>query len=325
MTGSSSRFGFLRGLSEHGTIIALVVLFACAAYFEPPFLSRFNMSAIAFQYSVIGLIALGQFCIVVTGGIDLSQGSVIGLGAVACAMASASLGIPAGIAAAAIVGIAIGLLNGVIVAYTRIPPFVVTLGTMSLARGLSLIATNAQPVPLGDPSLMSLPSLRFFDVPASILFFFLCAILLAAFLAKWPLGRAIYAVGGHEENARLTGLSIARVKLVVYALSGLLGGLAGVLMAARMGTGHPLAGTGYELVSISAVIIGGASLFGGIGRMSGLVAGVLLLGVLDSAINLSGLSPDVQGAVKGTIVLLALALSQFSQFNQIKSKGRVRA
>jgi ribose transport system permease protein len=319
---TASRFGFLRGLSEHGTILALIVLFACAAYFEPPFLSRFNLSAIAFQYSVIGLIALGQFCIVVTGGIDLSQGSVIGLGAVACAMASASLGIPAGIVAAAVVGIAIGLLNGVLVAYTRIPPFVVTLGTMSLARGLSLIATNAQPVPLGDASLMSLPGLRLFDVPVSILFFFACAIVLAFFLAKWPLGRAIYAVGGHEENARLTGLSIARVKLSVYALSGLLGGLAGVLMAARMGTGHPLAGTGYELVSISAVIIGGASLFGGIGRMSGLVAGVLLLGVLDSAINLSGLRPDMQGAVKGTIVLLALAVSQF---NQIRSKGRVRA
>jgi ribose transport system permease protein len=322
MTRPPSRFAFLRGLSEHGTVLALAVLFACAAYFEPPFLSRFNLSAIAFQYSVIGLIALGQFCIVVTGGIDLSQGSVIGLGAVACAMASAVFGIPGGIVAAALVGIVIGLLNGALVAYTRIPPFVVTLGTMSLARGLSLIATNAQPVPLGDASLMSLPSQRLFEVPVSLLFFLACAVVLAVFLAKWPLGRAIYAVGGHEENARLTGLSIARVKLSVYALSGLFGGLAGVLMSARMGTGHPLAGTGYELVSISAVIIGGASLFGGIGRMSGLVAGVLLLGVLDSAINLSGLTPDVQGAVKGTIVLLALAVSQF---NQIKSKGRVRA
>ncbi|MFP6558911.1 ABC transporter permease [Paraburkholderia sp. B3] len=312
----------LRGLGEHGTLIALVVLVACAAWFEPPFLSRFNLSAIAFQYSVIGLIALGQFCAVVTGGIDLSQGSVIGLGAVACAMVSASLGYPAGIAAAAAVGIAVGVLNGLIVSFTRIPPFVATLGTMSLARGLSLTVTGAQPVPLGDATLMSLASLRLFDVPVSFLFFLLCALAMAAFLAGWPLGRAIYAVGGHEENARLTGLRIVRVKLVVYGLSGLAGGLGGVLMASRMGTGHPLAGTGYELVSISAVIIGGASLFGGVGRVSGLVAGVLLLGVLDSAINLSGLTPDLQGAVKGTIVLLALALSQFNQF---RFKGRVHA
>lgn len=322
MTANRANLGHIRALGEHGTVIALVVLFAAAAYLEPYFLTRFNLSAIGFQYSVIGLLALGQFCIVLTGGIDLSQGSAVGVGAVACAMASAAWGIPAGIFTAACVGIALGLLNGIIVSYTRIPPFVATLGTMSLARGLALTVTDAQPVPLGDMRLMSLSSLRWFNMPVSFLFFLFFSVALAMFLTWWQLGRAIYAIGGHEENARLTGLKIVRVKLVVYGFSGFLGGLAGVLMASRMGTGHPLAGTGYELVSISAVIIGGASLFGGLGRVSGLVAGVLLLGVLDSAINLSGLTPDLQGSVKGAIVLAALALSQFNQF---KSKRRVPA
>ena len=302
----------LRGASQHGQILAVIILFAAAAILEPNFLSRFNLSSIAFQYSVIGLIALGQFPVILTAGIDLSQGAIIGITAVIVALVAQGAGYQLGMMAALATGVLIGLITGAIVSFTRIPAFVVTLGMMSIGRGLALTISSGQPIPLLNPAFMELAHLRLFDVPATFVFFILIAILLALFLSQWPLGRALYAVGGHEENARLTGLNIQYIKMLAYAFSGLMSGLAGVLLTARLGTGHPLSGTNYELVSISAVIIGGASLFGGIGRVSGVVAGVLLLGILDSMINLSGISPYVQGTVKGAVVLIALAFSQLS-------------
>lgn len=301
-----------QSLARHGQVVAVVILFGLAAVLEPDFLTQFNLSSIAFQYSVIGLIALGQFPVILTAGIDLSQGSVIGITAVVTAMAAQVMGYQLGIVAALLAGTASGVITGLLVAYTRIPAFVVTLGMMSIGRGLALTISSGRPIPLLNLSFMHLAHLRLLGVPASFAFFLLCAALLALFLTQWPLGRAIYAVGGHEENARLTGLDVPRIKICVYGFSGLMAGFAGVLLTAKIGTGHPLSGTGYELVSISAVIIGGASLFGGIGRTSGIVAGVLLLGILDSVLNLSGVSPYVQGTVKGSIVLIALAFSQYS-------------
>jgi ribose/xylose/arabinose/galactoside ABC-type transport system permease subunit len=298
--------------AQHGQFIAAVILFVLAASLEPDFLTRFNLSSIAFQYSVIGLIALGQFPVILTAGIDLSQGALIGVTAVLTAMVAQVAGYQFGVVAALLVGVAAGVGTGLLVAFTRIPAFVVTLGMMSIGRGLALTISSGQPVPLLDPSFMRLAHLRIFDIPVSFVFFLACAALLSLFLTQWPLGRAIYAVGGHEENARLTGLDVRLVKICAYGFSGLMCGLAGVLLTAKIGTGHPLSGTGYELVSISAVIIGGGSLFGGIGRTSGIVAGVILLGILDSVLNLSGVSPYVQGTVKGSVVLLALAFSQYS-------------
>ena len=302
----------VRLLSQHGQIVAALLLALCASAFEPAFLTRFNLTGIAFQYSVVGLIALGQFVVIVTAGIDLSQGSVIGLAAVVSAIVATAWGYPAGMAAAALVGLLFGVANKLLVSFTSIPPFVVTLGTMGIGRGLALTVSSGQPVALTDRSMAWLANTRLFNTPISFLFFGACAIILAVFLNGWPKGRELYAVGGHEENARLTGLNVRGVKILAYSFSGLLSEIGGLFLLSRMGTGHPLSGTGYELVSISAVIIGGASLFGGVGRVSGLVAGVLLLGILDSMINLSGMSPYLQGTIKGTIVLLALASTQFS-------------
>ena len=302
----------LRVLSRHGQVLATVILFLAAALLEPAFLTRFNLTGIAFQYAVIGLIALGQLPVILTAGIDLSQGSVIAISAVTVALLAPATGTAAAALAALLVACGVGLLNGLAVSFTRIPAFVVTLGTMSIGRGMALTLSSGQPVPLQDPSFMNIVRLRFLEVPGTFLFFLSVACLLALLLSQWPIGRAIYAVGGHEENARLTGLNVPRVKVLAYVLSGLTAGLAGVLLTSRLGTGHPLSGTGYELISISAVIIGGASLFGGIGRVSGVVAGVLLLGILDSMINLSGTSPYLQGTIKGVVVLSALAFSQWN-------------
>ncbi|MCW6511216.1 ABC transporter permease [Lichenifustis flavocetrariae] len=309
----------LRALSNYGQVIAALLLFAAAALTEPAFLTRFNLTGIAFQYSVIGLIALGQLPVILTACIDLSQGSAIAIAAVVLALTAPVLGLAGASVLAILAGGAVGAVNGLLVSFTRIPAFVVTLGTMSVGRGLALTLSSGQPIPVRDPAFMNLVRLRFFDVPGTFLVFLFGAGLLALLLAQWPVGRAVYAVGGHEENARLTGLNVPKVKILVYVLSGLTAGLAGVLLTSRLGTGHPLSGTGYELISISAVIIGGASLFGGIGRVSGVVAGVLLLGILDSMINLSGTSPYLQGTIKGVVVLAALA---FSQWNLSRAAAR---
>lgn len=296
-------------LRDYSQFLVLLILLVFAYYVEPNFFTRFNLSSIAFQYSVIGIIALGQFLVIVSAGIDLSQGAVIGLTAVVAAMAIQLFGTPAGILLGLLTGASIGLINGLIVSFFRIQPFIATLGMMGVARGLALTLSGGQPVPLVDRTLTPLSRMRIAEIPATFLAFLVVAVLIGVFLANWPEGKRVYAIGGHEENARLSGLSINVVKLWVYSFSGLTAGVGGVLLTARLGTGHPLAGSNYELVSISAVIIGGASLFGGKGTIFGLVAAVVLLGTIDSLINLSGMSPYVQGTIKGTIVLAALALS----------------
>jgi len=297
-------------LARNGQIVVLVLLAALGGLFEPGFFSRLNLSAIGYQYSVIGLIALGQFAVILTRGIDLSQGSLIAISSMVSALTVPSLGLPGSIAATLAASTALGLVNGAVVAWTAVPAFVATLGMMGIARGIALTLTNGNPVPMTDAGFHHIAWGRVYDLPVPFLLFVVAGIVIALFLSRWPLGRHLYAVGGHEENARLSGISVSRVKLSAYALSGLLSGIAGLIVTSRMSTGHPLSGMNYELESIAAVIVGGASLFGGTGRVSAVIAGVLILGVANSVINLSGLSPYLQGALKGSIILVAVALSQ---------------
>ncbi len=299
-----------RLLTRHAQIVVLILLFAAASLGQSDFLSRLNLSAIAVQYAIIGLIALGQFATMLTGGIDLSQGSIIALSSVTVAAASQSFGLAGGIVAALLVSAAVGAVNGALATFTRIPPFVITLGMLGAVRGLALTATNSRPIPITDPGYMAFGRSKFLEVPSTFWLFLLMAVALSLLLRHWPLGRHFYAVGGNEENSRLSGVNVPSVKLTAYVISGLLSGLAGLAITSRMGTGHPLSGTNYELESIAAVIIGGASLFGGIGRVSNVVAGVLILGIVNSVINLLGISPYLHGTLKGTVVLLAVALSQ---------------
>ena len=297
-------------LSRNGPALVLLALFLVAASLQHGFLSRLNLSAIAFQYSVIGLIALGQFVVMLTRGIDLSQGSVIAAGSMAAAATASSFGISGGVAAGLLAGALIGLCNGLLAAFTRVPPFVITLGMLGIVRGLALTVTNSRPIPVTAAGFFQLARGRTLDIPNVFLLFLAIGLLLALFLRGWPLGRQLYAIGGSEENSRLSGVPVARVKITAYTLSGLLAGLAGIVLTSRMGTGHPLSGMNYELESIAAAVIGGASLFGGAGRTAGIVSGVLILGVVNSMINLSGASPYLHGTIKGGVILLAVAISQ---------------
>lgn len=306
------RFRITDLVSRNPQLVVLVLLAGLAAIFQDGFSNRLNLNAIAFQYSVIGILALGQFVVILTRGIDLSQGSLIAVSSMTAALTAPSLGIPGCILAALAATTMLGLVNGAIVAWTRVPAFVVTLGMLGVARGVALTLTNSTPIKLSDPMFRMIAWERLGGVPVPFIIFLCCGVLLALFLTRWPLGRHIYAVGGHEENARLSGVSVAGVKLFSYGFSGLLCGIAGLIVTSRVGTGHPLSGMNYELESIAAAIVGGASLFGGAGRVSSVIAGALILGVANSMINLSGASPYLQGTLKGTIVLIAVALSQFN-------------
>lgn len=296
-------------LKRYPQLAILLVVVAIAATTFENFLNPMNLSAIGFHHSLIGFLALGQFLVIVTRGIDLSQGAILAVAAMAVAGAANAYGPVAGIVAGLAVGSSIGFVNGLIISLTRIPPFVATLGMMGIARGIALTLTNSAPVRLTDRDIVTLAWTKWLMVPLAAWAFLAVAICLAVFLRNYALGRHIYAVGGHEEHARLSGVRPVRVKLLAYSLSGCFCGIAAVFLTARLGTGHPLSGNGWELESIAAVIIGGAGLMGGTGRVVGIVCGVLILGVADSVINLAGISPYLHGGLKGLIILFAVILS----------------
>jgi ribose transport system permease protein len=207
-------------------------------------------------------------------------------------------------------GALLGFLNGFIVSRTRIPAFVVTLGTLGITRGLAQMISDAKPIAIEVQSFADFGRANLLGVPVSAILWLLLAIGLAFFLKKRRTGRHIYAVGGSEESARLSGVDNKNVKLAVYCLSGLFTAIGGIIWTARLSSGSPIGGGGYEMESIAAVMVGGGSLFGGVGSVSGTVVGVLLFGVINSILNLVGISPYWQGTIKGILILAAVALSQ---------------
>jgi inositol transport system permease protein len=311
----------LNWVGKNSALLALVVVFASGALFIPTFLTRLNLSAILYQYAIIGFLALGQLLVILTAGIDLSQGSLVALTSIVTASVMARYGVlPAvlgGLAASTLLGVG----NGLLVARTRIPPFVVTLGMMGVARGLAQLISDARPISIGVESFIDFGRSNLCGFPVSALLWLGAGLLLSIFLNQRRLGRHIYAVGGSEESARLSGVDVGRVKLLVYALSGLLTAVGGVIWTARLSSGSPIGGMNYEMESIAAVIVGGGSLFGGVGSVSGTLVGVLLFGMINSILNLVGISPYWQGTIKGALILLAVALSQVRRM----SKNGVRA
>jgi inositol transport system permease protein len=275
------------------------------------FLSVANLTNVARQVSINGILAVGVTFVLLTAGVDLSLGSVVALSGVACATFAHPGDHPVfvPIAVGLLTGAACGLVNGVLVTRGGVAPFIVTLGMMTVARGLALIVSGGRPVANMSNELTALAG-DFLGIPIPVLCFAGVALVAWFFLRNFRLGRHIYAVGGNENAARAAGVPVERVKLFAYGLCGLLTGLAGVVLAARITTGQPNAGQAYELDAIAAVVIGGTSLAGGVGTITGTLLGVLLIGVINNGLDLLGVSSYYQAVIKGVIIVGAVWLDR---------------
>ena len=275
------------------------------------FLSVANLTNVARQVSINGILAVGVTFVLLTAGVDLSLGSVVALSGVACATfahpGEHPVFVPIGVGL--LTGAACGLVNGILVTRGGVAPFIVTLGMMTIARGLALIVSGGRPVANMSNELTTLAG-DFIGIPIPVLCFAGVALAAWFFLRNFRLGRHIYALGGNEHAARAAGVPVERVKLFAYGLCGLLTGLAGVVLAARITTGQPNAGQAYELDAIAAVVIGGTSLAGGIGTITGTLLGVLLIGVINNGLDLLGVSSYYQAVIKGVIIVGAVWLDR---------------
>jgi ribose transport system permease protein len=299
---------------DAGGLIVLLVLFGALTIRSHEFLTVDNMANLARQVAVFGIIAVGQLLIILTAGIDLSVGSVLGLtGCITAELLVHGSPIVVAILGGLAAGAAIGVFNGVLVAYGKLPPFIVTLGMLGIARGAVLVLTDASTVqPLPDAfGTIANGSDRFIGLP-NLLWMFAAVVVVTAFvLRRTVFGRYIYAVGSNPESARLAGVPVRRVLVAVYMIGGLLAAVGGVLFMSRLNAGIPTGGTGYELNAIAACVIGGASLFGAKGGAYGAAAGALIVGTLNNGGNLLNINSFYLQIIIGALILIAVAFDQF--------------
>ncbi len=291
--------------------IVLVVFIGLLEIFVPSFRSVGNVQNILLQTSINSLLAVGATLIILTGGIDLSVGSILGFAGIVAALLGKAPGsgpFLVALAAGVGTGLALGAINGSLVAFVRIPPFVVTLGMMSIARSLAFVASQGQPISDLSNEFLAIGQGSLFNIPYPILISVVTFVIFGIVLARTRFGRYIYAVGGNEEAAIVSGVDTRAIKLAAYSLSGLLAGLGGVVLAARATAGISTNGEGYELTAIAAAVIGGTSLSGGRGSLLGTVAGVLIIGIMVNSLDLLNISPFYQGLIQGTIIIGAVAI-----------------
>jgi len=312
--------------SKYGIFLIFAVMVVAASIMSPAFLSSINLINIVRQMSVVGLIALGVTGVIVSAGIDLSSGSVVGLTAVVAASLAQDpeystpfypgVHVPLIVAvlAACAVGALVGLINGSLVAKTRIPPFIATLGTFTAIRGLALLYTGGRPISDLTDSYNFIGQGAVLGVPVPIIILVIMAVVTHILYAHTKFGKYIYAIGGNEQAARVSGIDAEKYKMLIYVYASFLAGLAGVVVSSRIGSGQPGLGVGYELDAIAAAVIGGTSLSaGGIGTVAGTIVGALIIGVLNNILDLMNVSAYWQQIIKGCIIVGAVILDQLKQ------------
>jgi ribose transport system permease protein len=312
----NTSFGFNFGSSiikffreNIGIIIGFIVLCIVISVVNSNFLTTNNILNVLRQSSTNLYLALAMTMIIILGGIDLSVGSIIAVVGVVTTSTIALWGFPVylGIIAGLLVGLLIGVLNGYVVATTIIPPFIVTLATMNIARGAAYVLSDGKPIRVMSMSFNNIGSGYIGGVlPTPVLFLIIILILCYLIMNKTKLGRYMYAVGGNPDAAKFSGINIKRVQLFAYTFSGLMAAVAGIVLASRMFSGQPTAGEGSELDAIAAVVLGGTSMSGGKGKIGGTVIGALIIGVLSNGLNLMGISSFWQYIVKGFVILVAV-------------------
>jgi ribose/xylose/arabinose/galactoside ABC-type transport system permease subunit len=309
----AARRRFSVSIVDYGIVIAFLLLCVALAVLTPTFLTSGNLLNVGRQVSIVAILAAGQTFVILTAGIDLSVGSVLALAGAVAAGVSASFGWGPGIVAGLLVGGGAGLLNGLAITLLLVPDFVATLAMLSIARGATLIYTNGQPISVADGAMRFLGAGTIGPIPVPIVVTLVVFAVAIVVLRKMTFGRYVYATGGNRRAAAFSGIDTNRVRVLVYVASGLLAGIAGVVLTGRLATADPQAGVGYELDAIAAVVLGGTSLFGGEGSVARTLLGALILGVLSNGMNLLDVSPFYQEVVKGVVIVIAVALGNLEQ------------
>jgi ribose transport system permease protein len=304
---------FKQFASDNKSLIGLLILMMLVSLFSPSFLSIDNLLNILRQTSINGIMAMGMTFVILTAGIDLSVGSVLALsGAVCASMIAADVSLPLALLATLGAGAILGAANGAIISFFGVQPFIATLVGMTMVRGATLVYCNGRPISTGDfpvaESFYNLGAGYVFGIPNPVIIAFVVFWVCWYVLNHTRTGRYVYALGGNEQVARLSGVNVNRIKMSVYMISGVLSATAGIILTARLESAQPTAGLAYELDAIAAVVLGGTSLMGGKGRIFGTIVGALIIGVLNNALNLMDVTSYFQMIAKGAVILLAVVV-----------------
>lgn len=307
----------IASFKDFGILIAFVALVAALSIVSGgAFATPRNLVNVLKQTSVNGILAMGMAFVIVSGGIDLSVGSIVALSGVVCCMfahpAESGTGgqfpFPVPILMALLVGAAVGAFNGVLIAYGGIPPFIVTLGSMTMVSGLALIVSGGSPIYGVTDAFEAIASGKLLSIPYLAIYMVIVVAVCAFVLDRTVFGRRVYAIGGNETAASVSGIDVRRIRTVVYTVSGTLAGLAGLLVASRTITGSPTAGKSYEMDAIAACVIGGVSMSGGAGKWYGVVVGSLMLAVISNGLDILRVNSNYQLVIKGVIIILAVLM-----------------
>lgn len=290
-------------------LVAFIILCVGLSIATPAFFTKDNILNVLRQVATNSNLAIGLTMAIIIGGIDLSVGAILAFSGLLCAsFISDGMNLGLAVLLAFTLGALFGLLNGLIIAYTNMPPFVVTLATQNIARGIVNVYADGQPISARNPVFNFLGVGYFLGIPLPVIYSFVLLAVMILILGRSKFGRQLYAVGGNEEAARFSGINIKKVKIIVYTLCGALASFSGIILAARMYSGQPTAGDGFELDAIAASVLGGVSFSGGVGKLGGTIIGVLVLGVLTNGLNLLNINSFWQYIIKGIIILLAVYL-----------------
>ncbi|EST90278.1 ribose ABC transporter permease [Vagococcus lutrae] len=313
MTKQKSSKDMGKWLSKLGPLVALVVLVILVTIMNPSFLSSVNLLNLLRQVSVNALIAFGMTFVILTGGIDLSVGSTLALsGAFVAGLISSGMSPLLAMIAGLMVGAILGMINGLLIAKGNMAPFIATLATMTIYRGLTLVYTNGNPITgIGDSFLFQFIGRGYlFGIPFPIIIMLVSFALLFVLLHKTAFGKKTYAIGGNIKAAKLAGVNTDRVQMWIYTLSGLMASLSGIILTSRLNSAQPTAGQAFEMDAIAAVVLGGTSLSGGKGRIFGTLVGALIIGTINNGLNLLGVSSFYQQIVKGIVIIIAVLLDR---------------
>lgn len=302
-------------LEEYKSLIGLVILIGIVGILSPSFFTVANLLNVLRQTSINGVIAAGMTFVILTGGIDLSVGSILGFsGAVAASCLASGQSMLVTIVLTLVIGSGVGLINGIIISKGKLQPFIVTLATMTILRGATLVFTDGKPISLGSgTSAIAFSKIgggTIFGIPTPVVIMIFAFAICYYILTQTKMGRYTYALGGNEEATKLSGLNADRIKMFVYTISGLLASVAAIIITSRLFSAQPNAGDGYELDAIAAVVLGGTKLAGGKGKITGTIIGALIIGVLSNALNLLNVSSYFQMIAKGVVILIAVLLDR---------------